>query len=81
MKYIEYTYYYIIYLGRTGRNKSIYEYIGTSEREEEFPGYPMEKPRRELQEYPTYYHQLLWISEASIHTLRRLGEMTSPLLE
>jgi hypothetical protein len=56
MKYIEYTRFCIIYLGRTGRNKCIYEYIGTSEREEEFPGYPMEKQRRELQEYPMYYH-------------------------
>jgi hypothetical protein len=56
MKYVEYTCYYIIYLGRTGRNKSIYEYFGTSEKEEEFPGYPMEKPRWELQEYPMYYH-------------------------
>ena len=48
MKSIEYVCYYIIYLRRTGKNKSIYEYIGTSEREEEFPGYPMEKQRREL---------------------------------
>jgi hypothetical protein len=46
MDYIKYTYYYIIYLGRTRRNKSIYEYIGTSEREEEFPGDLMEKPRK-----------------------------------
>jgi len=56
MKFIEYACYYIIYLRRTGKNKSIYEYIGTSEREEEFPGYPMEKSRRDLQEYPMYYH-------------------------
>ena len=56
MKFIEYACYYIIYLGRTGRHKSIYEYIGKNEREEEFPGYPMEKPRRELQKCPMYYH-------------------------
>jgi len=56
MEHIEGTCFYIIYLGRTGRNKSIYEYIGTSEREEEFPGYSMEKRWRELQEYRMYYH-------------------------
>jgi len=56
MKSIGYRCYYIIYLGRTGRNKSIYEYIGTNQREEEFPGYSMEKRRKELQEYPMYYH-------------------------
>jgi len=56
IKSIEYRYYYIIYLGRTGKHKSIYEYIGTNQREEEFPGYSMEKRRRELQEYRMYYH-------------------------
>ena len=56
MKSIGYACYYIGYLGGTGRNKSIHKYIGTSEMEEEFQGYPMEKPREGLREYSMYYH-------------------------
>ena len=53
MNYIEGIDYNITYLRRTGRNKSIYRCIGINQRVEEFPGYPMEKRGRDLQEYPT----------------------------
>jgi hypothetical protein len=40
-----------------------------------------EEAGKNLQQYRMYYHYLLWISEASINTLRKLREMISPLLE